>query len=129
MKKVLAILILLLYLPAVSGMAINLFYCCGELASVNVQLISNAHEQHAPDGKDNCCKNNIHYFKVHDAQQAAVSGATIKAPVLSLDFMLPPLGAMANLCTPGHTGNNFFFNTPPLQTTVPLFLENRILLI
>lgn len=129
MKKLLVILILVIYLPAISGMAINSFYCCGKLASVRIQLISNTGGGHNPNENGNCCENNMQYFKVHDAQQASVSEASVKAPVLSLNFRLPLIEAGTGLYSLSHTHKGSFLHSPPIRTSVSLFLQNRNLLI
>lgn len=89
MKKILVIVLLLLYLPAISGVAVNKFYCCGKIASVRIQILSKMDLHPGQNEGSDCCNDVINFFKVHDAQQPSVSNIALHPPVLQLHSFLP----------------------------------------
>ena len=62
MKKSVAILLLVVYIIASSGVAIRVHYCCGHLKSINLVLDGSSSEKSAPSktmmSKD-CCKDKV----------------------------------------------------------------------
>jgi hypothetical protein len=61
MRKSLAILLLILYIVASSGVAIRAHYCCGKLKSVSLVLDSSSDKVCSGEKKisKNCCKDDI----------------------------------------------------------------------
>ena len=129
MKKLGTIVFLLLYLLSLSGVSVSSHYCYGRLASVSIQLNSDAGGQSSHKDKKGCCTNITHFFKVHDAQQPSISNANFNAPTLQLHTILPVINAWAALYSPDRPHNTFFFQSPPLQTSLPLFIRNESFLI
>lgn len=89
MKKILVIILLLLYLPAISGVAVNKFYCCGKIASVRIQILSKMDLHPGQNEGSNCCNDVINFFKVQDAQQVSSLSMAIHVPILQLHTFLP----------------------------------------
>ena len=63
MKKVMPILLIVIYALATMGFSINQFYCCGKLASTSLTLIEKSKEACE---KSSCCENKSHFVKVKD---------------------------------------------------------------
>ncbi|MCW3126427.1 MAG: hypothetical protein JWO03_2085 [Bacteroidetes bacterium] len=67
MRKVVAILLLMLYIISSSGVAIKAHYCCGKLQSLN--LVLNSSEE--KDCKKGCCSDRLAFYKIDDTQSAS----------------------------------------------------------
>ena len=66
MRKVVAIILLLLYIISSSGVAIKAHYCCGKLKSLNLVLNSSEDKE----CKKGCCSDKLAFYKVDDNQNA-----------------------------------------------------------
>jgi hypothetical protein len=128
MKKLLAIVLLLFYLPAISGVAISKHFCCGKIASVKIQLAAEQCGHHSQSEDKNCCNDISHFFKIHAPQQISVSNISCKAPVLPVPVFMHALSLIFVNESPTSVNNNFL-HSPPLRTTSPLFLSNSVFLI
>ena len=126
MKKLAVIPFLFLYVLSMSGVSVSAHYCCGKIASVRVSF---AADKCASDKNKRCCNDITHFIKVRSSQQSAVSDITFNEPTLQLHTILPVINAWAALYSPNRTHNNFFFQSPPLQTRLPLFIRNESFLI
>lgn len=126
MKKIAAIWFLLLYLLSFSGVTVSSNYCCGRLASIKVHFtVGKCYSNKSKS----CCNDVTHFIKVYDAQQATVSDISFNVPVLQLQAVLPVINAWAFIYCPNQAHNAFFFHSPPLRTTMPLFLQHAVFLI
>jgi|SRR5690625_3365666 len=127
MKKLVAILLLLFYLPAIIGVAISADLCCGKIASVKIKPAEKKCRHHFES--EDCCDDITHFFKIHDPQQIAVSDISFKTPV----FLIPALLSAANLTAFATVENNAvnarFFHQPPLRAELPLFIRHESFLI
>lgn len=129
MKKLLAIVLLLFYLPAISGVAISKHFCCGKIASVKIQLAMQEGIDHSPVKDKNCCNDISHFFKIRDPQQVSVSNISCKAPVLSVPAFTNVVNLIFFSNEESTSVNSDFFHSPPPRTTQPLFVRNEAFLI
>lgn len=82
MKKLLVILLLMVYGLSSTGMTINFHYCCGKLKKVefsSAQLDCGMKMKHSSGKK--CCDNKQVDLKVKDDQKVSESGKTISKSV------------------------------------------------
>lgn len=66
MQRFSAIAMMTYYLLATVGVAVNVHYCHGELASVNVYLSNNACECGKMMGDMTCCDDEAYFFQLED---------------------------------------------------------------
>lgn len=128
MKKLLTICFAVLYTLITSGFTVNMHYCMGELASVNLH---DTHNDSCPkcgmDVKGDCCKDEAKFVKLDNSHQAAkafvdFSGNTISlAPVVMQPVWLTPVTETIILSPRTHG--------PPITPSVPLYMSNCIFLI
>lgn len=130
MKKVLAAILSLFYLAAVSGVGMNMHYCCGTLARVEigfadasgsaVSMIQPAHQ----DG--NCCKDVHKQFKITQPQYAP-SDVTVHTGH-SFAVLLPYVSDIPNLFFSSIATGGFSPHSPPFRETA-VYLRNCSFLI
>lgn len=85
MKKIFASILAVLYFTASSGVVLNMHYCMGKLASVNVENLSLKSCMCGPDEpKSGCCGDEIKVLKVKNVHQASVADVAVKVPVCTL---------------------------------------------
>jgi hypothetical protein len=129
MKKFAVILIAVLYTAITSGFTVNLHYCMGKLASVNMD--------HTPadvcnkcgktDKGSDCCKNEFKFLKIAEVHQGAKT--LYQDAPMAMDLQLPVsiLPAPAELSVPSFAA--YYHHAPPEQEDIPLFLRNCTFLI
>lgn len=136
MKKLFSILLLLIYLPAISGVSVDSFYCCGELSSVQFHLGMDAEASNSLKKSDtlkdhlNCCDHIVHSFKIQDAQRQSASELDLTAPVLQPAFI--PSSQMAFiqvLPELDNADNTYLKSRPPLWGNLLLFIRDESFLI
>ena len=67
MKKIAAILLILIYSMSTFGVSLKEFYCCGKLKSVSVVIADIQKNKCDNTSKEEgCCKTKYQYFKVKD---------------------------------------------------------------
>jgi hypothetical protein len=123
MKKILSILLFLLYTTASFGLSVKQFYCCGQLSSVSFNLNQDINGESSKDG---CCKNQFNNLKVKDTHiLSAQSGSPAKyftnlfLPnnlVIFYQDQVPAVSkriVIANLT-----------NVPPLHGGIPAYIFN-----
>lgn len=121
-KRLLSILILFVYLPAVAGVGFSTHYCEGEKGETHVFSVSKhpcccSPEQEAENG---CCTDEIKLVKLEDNQQQ-VQHRTLLKP-LTLD-LLPAFYALDLLLQAAVIEKNMAEPEPP----PPLLLSKNIL--
>ena len=129
MKRSIAILLAILYVTLTSGVAVNVHYCMGKLASVEWQEGPSemCHKcGKAVKGMD-CCKDEFKFCKVTESHQAPQglqqelpTATDMQLPVRILT--VPSLSALEITIT----GNP---HDPPDILSAPLFLKNCTFLI
>ncbi len=128
MKKFLTICIALLYTLITSGFSVNVHYCMGELASVDL------HDSH-DDGcnkcgmptKGDCCKDEAHFVKYDDSHQAAKAGIGLPAPCPAVTGLIQPEWQASVTATPVFSVWAPI-NAPPLSG-IPLYKQFCLFLI
>ncbi|MEI3798712.1 MULTISPECIES: HYC_CC_PP family protein [unclassified Chitinophaga] len=129
MKRFSAILFAVLYITLTSGFAVNVHYCMGKLASVDLQEAPADHCGKcgkSSKGMD-CCKDEFKFCKVtesHQAAKALQAGSNIvtdmQLPVRVLPASALPVQETLLLSRP---------HDPPDIPSAPIFLRNCTFLI
>ncbi|HLP11947.1 MAG TPA: hypothetical protein VK177_08460 [Flavobacteriales bacterium] len=87
-KKLLAILILFIYLPAVAGVGFSTHYCGGEANQTKVFSFSKESCCSEDPEEDDCCSDQIKIVKLDNDQWANADKLNVK-PSSALAFALP----------------------------------------
>lgn len=133
MKKALAVILSLFYIVAVSGVGMNLHYCCGNLDKVELSYSNDGvagnmacNRQEAYTGR-NCCREVHKELKITQPQNIAsgpalpvVYSTAIALPSF-LQVHLPSLYAIAE--------GSFSPHAPPCQEATLVYLKNCSFLI
>lgn len=129
MKKFAVILIAVLYTAITSGFTVNLHYCMGKLASIDMlQTPSDACNKCGKTDKgSDCCKNELKYCKVTEVHQAAKTLHQDAPLAIDLQLLVNILPVPAVSFTPAFAA--FDHHAPPDGETIPLFLRNCTFLI
>lgn len=127
MKKLSSIVLLLLYTMSISGLAIDSHFCCGELASVQIEYAPTHCAPSSDDGNGDCCKDISCFFKIHDVQYPTVLNFSFKTPVLNTPSLLLPVAF--DFTKEQNASDYAYFHSPPPQTTLPLFIRHEVFLI
>lgn len=132
MKKALATILFFIYLTTVSGVGMNLHYCCGHLD--NVVLSYTAKTSARPScgmessykGKD-CCKDVHKQIKITQSQNI-VSDMAVPA-VSFFAVVLPTFPKVPAPCFSSIAKGSFSPHAPPFRATAPVYLKNCSFLI
>ncbi len=119
----------MLYTLITSGFSVNLHYCMGELASVDLH---NTHNEGCGKCgmpvKGDCCKDEAKFLKLDNTHQAAKTFAGLTTTVIALPVSTQPLWLQAVHAAPVlHAWAPL--HAPPLITDKPLYLHHCILLV
>ena len=134
MKKVVALILSLVYFVAIGGVAMNFHYCCGVVDHMEFSYVgasatakTNCGVQSSYAGK-NCCKDVHKQLKIDKAQQDAPNIAV--PAVYCFLAILPDYPVLNPVRAEGvHLTNCYFANGPPLQYGIATYLRNCSLLI
>lgn len=129
-KPTIVILLLNLYIFAVSGFAIEKQFCCGKLVNIN---ISWGHESKCPICPKNkickkeCCHSKFVFHKINDSQKSSQQ-LKINEPKFSVLLFSLPVYTFTIISK--ISDKEFLaFNIPPLLRHEPVFIVNRTILI
>jgi len=135
-KKLFSILLLLIYLPAVGGVSVDSFYCCGKLSSVHFHFgedaaASNTLKKYRSQHNHlNCCEHIVQSFKIQDAQQQSTGDTdlhiAVLQPALAPFFLTVPVRVLSEA---GSHNKAYLKSRPPLWGTLPLFIRDESFLI
>jgi len=128
MKKLASISLLLFYLLSISGVNIRSFYCCGEIASVRITYTPPPNRHSPKDADNNCCNDVTHFFKIHDAQQVAITDFFFTPPVLQIPILSRAFVLIIGVEQTA-LNHSFVSQFPPGRTALPLFIRNESFLI
>lgn len=129
MKKMLTICFAVLYTLITSGFTVNVHYCMGELASIDL------HESH-DEGcskcgmpvKGDCCQDEAKWLKVDDSQMAAKAFAGLSQSITAVPVTLQPAWLQSAIVQPV-LQTWAPLHAPPLIPAVPLFTRHCTFLI
>ena len=120
MKRTALILLTFVYLLSCTGVAVNRFYCCGKLATVNFIYGASDHSDSKTDKKkDDCCKKERLNFKIKDNHFSAASFSLHHPlPVVISNRISFDLDEVANLVS---SNDAYHGNAPPGFTVEPIY--------
>ncbi len=125
MKKAGLILLIMIYSISTFGVTLKEFYCCGKLKTVTVTLADSEKVKcNGGDEDSGCCKTKFHQFKVKDTH---IASAEVMAPqgfVTDIHTVLASLLPEVLMTTEINAINGC--HSPPLYSSAPLYLQNRV---
>lgn len=129
MKRFFAILFAVLYITLTSGFAVNVHYCMGKLASVELQEAPADHcgKCGKPAKGMDCCKDEFKFCKVTETHQAAKALQQDFSPVTDMRLPVRILPAPALPAAGSMMGSRP--HDPPDIPSSPIFLRNCTFLI
>ncbi len=125
MKKLLAISMLLIYTLGTTGVAVASHFCCGRLAAVHIEYaLSSSPNQASGQGMQGCCGDMTHFYKVQDAQQAAVNDISLNAPLVQTPLISFTFERLLAILQPSGIVSFNTLHAPPLLTdATPLYIQ------
>lgn len=125
-KRTIVILLLILYIFAVNGFAIERQFCCGKLVNINISWGNESKCPMCPKDKKcnkNCCNSKFVFQKINDSQKSSQQ-LKINEPKFSVLLFSLPVYIFTTLCKV--SDKEFLaFNIPPLLLHEPVFIVNR----
>jgi len=112
-KKLTAILILMIYLPAMAGVGFSTHYCGGEANETKVFSFEKESCCSENPAEDACCSDQIKIVKLDKDQLGDASKISVK-PSLATSFVSPLLNAEFFLSCNLKGGVSFTHHSPPL---------------
>ncbi len=123
MKQLQAILITGYYLLATIGVAVNVHYCHGDIASVTVYMSHGSCGCEEEMGMDACCDDATYQFQLQEEQQVP-SSVTIQAPFVAdvpVEFVRSEKSIQSQGFIPA-------YQPDPSPPQVPSWLKNQTFL-
>ncbi len=129
MKKLITICIAILYTLITSGFSVNVHYCMGELASVDLH---DSHDEACGKCgmavKGDCCKDEAKFVKLDNTHQAAKAFAGLTITAIALPVALQPQWLQCTYAAP--VQNTWApLHAPPLIPATPLYVHHCIFLV
>ncbi|MBB1284084.1 hypothetical protein HRH25_06850 [Flavisolibacter sp. BT320] len=122
MKKLLIIMLVLVYGLSASGATIHLHYCCGELENVSLTTEHNPDCPQEEGDWKGCCDSKKLDLKIESDQNLAAKWTanffSLDVAVINTEFQFSYI--------PFNPAFETFPTGPPLKSSVPLFLRNRV---
>lgn len=123
MKKILTILLLMIYAAASFGFSVKQFYCCGQEKSVSFPPKQDLNEKYSQDNeKEGSCENQFHTLS-HPVSAKIGNPAKYPADLHLLTFSAFCRSSLAAFY---HKGTGKSTNTPSLNSGVPIYIFNCI---
>lgn len=128
MRRLFSIALLIIYTTVICGFTVNMHYCGGKLASVDLSISSEKHPCACGSKamKKGCCKNKSVHFQ-YKAEQKVQHFTTVNFNYVVKDLLFGPV-ILRNLFIPIYlTRNEEVSHAPPfLVSSNPIYLSNRV---
>ena len=123
MKKIIALLLAVLYIGTTSGVVLNVHYCMGKISSVKVDNFRNTFcKCGKKEAGGHCCKTEIRVAKFSNDHQASVASFDVKAAAVILPWQISLIDlceTSANIPVPADA------NAPP-GISSKIYIENCV---
>ena len=124
MKKIAAILLVLIYSMSTFGVSLKEFYCCGKLKSVSITFADTRKGKCNEAAKEEgCCKTKYQYFKVKD-NHLTTTHAT--APLKYYTDLYFSAASFQSISFTHVTGETNLSHAPPLHQAVPVYIAKCV---
>jgi hypothetical protein len=121
MKKTVALILAFMYLGITSGLAVNIHYCMGKIADVQLDAYKETSCKCGNKKQMPCCNHQYEVLKVNDAHQQVTGDISIKTPEIIL-HTFDNLIALLSLPQTQQEVNIAY--APPLLSPPDIYIEN-----
>jgi len=132
MKKVITVILAVLYIGTSTGASIHLHYCMGELSEWGLgdntsKICSNCGMKQAEEEDNGCCRDEHKFIKNVQDQKTAEAGLQ----VVGLEIVLLPISFFEIPCPELFSAREeyTFCHAPPRSNGVALYIRNGVFLI
>lgn len=124
MKKLIALILTIVYMTASSGVVLNLHYCMGNLASIRVDNFKdNLCKCGMKSTSKGCCHNEVKVVKLTNVHKQAIVNFLVSPPV----DVMPSGLSLIDICKSFETDVNISFaKGPPILNSPPIYLSNCV---
>jgi hypothetical protein len=85
MKKIIALLLAVLYMTTSSGVVLNVHYCMGKVSSVKVDNFNTAFCKCGVQKEDgSCCKTEVKVCKLANEHKGTIASGNVNVPIVSV---------------------------------------------
>ena len=124
MKKTVALILAFMYLGLTSGLAVNIHYCMGKIADVQLDAYKDTSCKCGNTKKPMpCCNHQYEVVKVNDAHQQVTGDMSIKTPEIKLHTFH---NLMTLLSAPQSQQEVNVAHTPPLLSPPEIYIEHCV---
>ncbi len=123
MKKAVALILAFLYLGLTTGLAVDIHYCMGKIAGVELEYASKAQKCNSCKTQMPCCGDKYQLVKVNDEHQQVAVDFKIELPQVLLNTFS---NLIAQLSLPVVGALNTSFIPPPLLLCPDLITQNCV---
>ena len=121
MKKAVAFILAFMYLGLSSGLAVNIHYCMGKIAGVNLDNYKESSCVCDMKTTMPCCGHHYELVKVNDEHQVAAADFSFKAPEITLHTFN---SLIALLTLPLASNKITAIHIPPLLSPPDIYIQN-----
>ena len=132
MKKISLIILSILYFVSVTGIAINIHYCMGDLADWSLgqeksKSCSKCGMEKSEEKENGCCKD-VHKFFKNDTEQKIAEFVSLQKRFVP-NAIVPFHFETPSYSIPPVSNDNLFSHTPPRSAGIAIYIRNCIFLI
>lgn len=122
MKRILLILLILIYTSSTFGMVVKEFYCCGKLASVSLSFSTDSKAKCSKQSNDKgCCKTKYFLSKIKDNHLQADAITLTAKHFTPIDIHLSAFN-IVSFSNPQPSVTSGINDPPPLHNNVPIYI-------
>jgi len=123
MKKTVALILAFMYLGLTSGLAVNIHYCMGKIADVQLDAYKETSCACGKSKKMPCCNHHYEVVKVNDEHQQAAADISIKTPQIALNTFNDLIALLSLPQTPQEVKAA---HAPPLLSPPDIYIQHCV---
>jgi hypothetical protein len=126
MKKIIASILMLLYITVSGGVVLNVHYCMGEISSVEIDGfndIDHCKKCGMAEASTSCCRTEFEVVKVDNVHKATVAVSNIEMPVAHLPVSVSLIDVSKLI---SHKIEHTVAHTPPIDISPDLTVLNCV---
>ncbi|MGN6617981.1 MAG: HYC_CC_PP family protein [Ilyomonas sp.] len=123
MNRIVALFLAIMYMGTTSGMVMNVHYCMGKVASVDIDNFNAVCNKCGEKQQPNCCGTETKVVKLNETHNQSINSFELKAPVAHTTTFFD-----TDFAATVHTGSgkSVMANAPPLLSPPRFFIKNCV---